>query len=120
LLPGGWVVIEAFVPDHSRWARGQNVSVGRLDADGVSLKLSVHDPVQQLISTQDVQVGSAGTALRPGLLRYAWPAELDAMALAAGLVPRQRWADWAGSAFTSASTSHLSVYQRPEQTASPD
>ena len=37
LRPGGTVVIEAFVPDHSRWTRGQNLSIGHLDATGASL-----------------------------------------------------------------------------------
>jgi SAM-dependent methyltransferase len=114
LHPGGFVVVEAFVPDHSRWTRGQNVSVGDLHARGASLKLSVHDPVQQLISTQEVIFGPAGSSLRPNRLRYAWPAELDAMALASGLRPVHRWADWTGAPFTAASTSHVSVFQAGE------
>jgi SAM-dependent methyltransferase len=113
LRPGGWLVVEAFVPDHSRWSRGQNLSLGRLDAQGVSLKLSVHDPVDQIISMQEVLVDATGTSLRPNLLRYAWPSELDAMALASGFDPVQRWADWTKSPFIAASTSHVSVYQRP-------
>jgi SAM-dependent methyltransferase len=115
LRPGGFLVVEAFVPDHSRWTRGQNLALGRLDAEGVSLKLSVHDPVQQLITTQEVTMDASGLALRPNVLRYAWPAELDAMALAAGLQPAGRWADWSQGPFGAASTSHVSVYQSPEQ-----
>jgi SAM-dependent methyltransferase len=111
LRPGGSVVVEAFVPDHSRWVRGQNVSIGGLDAHGASLKLSVHDPVRQLITTQEVLIGVDGTTLRPNLLRYAWPAELDAMALASRLRPVHRWADWTGAPFTAASTSHISVFR---------
>lgn len=111
LRPGGSVVIEAFVPDHSRWVRGQNLSIGDLNAAGASLKLSVHDPVQQVITTQEVLFGVEGTTLRPNLLRYAWPAELDAMALASRLRPKHRWADWTGAPFTAASTSHVSVFE---------
>ena len=48
----------------------------------------------------------------PGRLRYVWPSELDLMARLAGLRLRQRWADWRGSAFTSGSRSHVSVYER--------
>lgn len=113
LEPGGLLVIEAFVPDHSRWVRGQNLAIGRLDETGVSLKLSVHNPVDQVITTQDVSVDAQGTVLRPNLLRYIWPAELDAMALASGLQPVQRRADWAGAPFTAQSTSHVSVFRRP-------
>jgi SAM-dependent methyltransferase len=113
LRPGGTVVIEAFVPDHSRWTRGQNLSIGHLDAAGASLKLSVHDPVAQVITTQEILIGSGGTTLRPNLLRYAWPAELDAMALASGLRRLARWDGWSGEPFTAASTAHVSVYQVP-------
>src|SRR5262249_51916425 len=107
LRPGGSLVIEAFVPDHSRLVRGQNVAIGRLDDAGVSLKLSVHNPVDQVISTQDVSVDAHGTTMRPNVLRYIWPAELDAMALASGLRLVQRAADWAGAPFTAQSTSHV-------------
>jgi SAM-dependent methyltransferase len=113
LRPGGSLVVEAFVPDHSRWTRDQNIAIGRLDDSGVSLKLSVHDPVSQVITTQDVSVSASGTTLRPNLLRYFWPAELDAMALASGLRPTARTEDWAGAPFTADSTSHVSVSQRP-------
>ena len=46
--------------------------------------------------------------------RYAWPAELDLMAEIAGLSFVERWADWDRSPFTSESTKHISVWQRPE------
>ena len=42
--------------------------------------------------------------------RYIWPSELDLMARLAGFTLESRWADWAGSEFTSDSTSHVSVY----------
>ena len=49
--------------------------------------------------------------LFPAQLRYAWPSELDLMARLAGLRLRERWSDWAGSRFTSSSTSHVSLYE---------
>jgi len=113
LRPGGTLAVEAFVPDHSRWVRGQNLAIGRLDESGVSLKLSVHDPVHQVITVQEVTLEAAGTMLRPNRLRYCWPAELDAMALASGLCPAGRAASWAGEPFTAHSTSHVSRYERP-------
>lgn len=120
LRPGGHLVVEAFVPDHSRWVRGQNVSVGRLDGEAVSLKVSVHDPVNQVIATQDLRISPSGSTLRPNRLRYIWPAELDAMALASGLSPVRRHADWSGAPFTARSTSHVSVYQRSDVHHRPD
>jgi SAM-dependent methyltransferase len=111
LRPGGHLVVEAFVPDHSRWTRGQNLSIGHVDADGASLKLSVHDAVEQVITTQEIVFDGRAPALRPNLLRYAWPAELDAMALASGLRRVGRWADWDRRPFTAASPAHISVFQ---------
>jgi SAM-dependent methyltransferase len=111
LRPGGHLLVEAFVPDHSRWTRGQNLSVGRLDDDTATLKLSVHDPVHQVITSQDVIIGVHGVSLRPSLLRYVWPAELDAMALVNRLRLVRRTSDWAGAPFTAASTSHVSTYR---------
>jgi hypothetical protein len=43
---------------------------------------------------------------------YSWPAELDLMADRAGLRLTERHADWDRRPFTSASNSHVSVYQR--------
>ena len=45
--------------------------------------------------------------------RYVWPSELDLMAGLAGLVLRDRWAGWAQEPFTSDSTKHISVWQKP-------
>ena len=50
--------------------------------------------------------------LRPWSLRYATPAELDAMAAAAGLELVSRWSSWAGAAFDAGSTHHVSLYRR--------
>ena len=44
--------------------------------------------------------------------RYVWPAELDLMGELAGLTLESRCADWAGSPFTEAAPSHVSVYRR--------
>ena len=54
---------------------------------------------------------ASGNRLFPSLIRYAWPSELDLMALLAGLRLRDRWSDWFGSPFTSASRNHISIYE---------
>jgi hypothetical protein len=43
--------------------------------------------------------------------RYVWPSELDLMARLAGMTLRERWSDWARAPFTSASPSHVSVWE---------
>ena len=45
--------------------------------------------------------------------RYAWPAELDLMAEMAGMTLRERWSGWYREPFTSDSTKHVSVWQKP-------
>lgn len=42
---------------------------------------------------------------------YVWPAELDLMGRLAGFDLEARHADWAGTAFTAESRSHVSVYR---------
>jgi hypothetical protein len=53
-----------------------------------------------------------GMHLRPGAIRYSWPAELDLMAGQAGLRLSERHADWDRRPFTSASGGYVSIYQR--------
>jgi hypothetical protein len=45
--------------------------------------------------------------------RYVWPSELDLMARIAGMTLRERWSDWTREPFTSESTQHVSVWEKP-------
>jgi hypothetical protein len=45
--------------------------------------------------------------------RYVWPSELDLMARLAGMTLRERWSDWNREPFTSDSTKHISVWEKP-------
>jgi hypothetical protein len=112
LEQSGVFVVEAFVPDLSRYPRGQNVSAARVQEDRVMLDASRHDPVNQRIVSQHIMIGEAGVQLYPVHLRYAWPSELDLMAQLAGLRLRERWGGWKREPFTASSTSHVSIYER--------
>jgi SAM-dependent methyltransferase len=91
----------------------QQLGVTRVTVDSVLLTASRHDPVGQRIDAQQIQFGpGAGFRLVPGVLRYAWPSELDLMARLAGLRLRERWGGWRREPFTAASTMHVSVYER--------
>ena len=107
---GGVFLIEAFVPDPTRFAHGQSVGISHLESDAVQLDLSRHDAAGQRVTCQHLVIDAAGTRLFPAQLRYAWPSELDLMARLAGLRLRERWSGWSGSRFTSSSTSHVSLY----------
>jgi SAM-dependent methyltransferase len=111
LEPGGAFVIEAFVPDLTRFDRGQRLAVAETEAGQVRLEASIIDPVAQVVTVQHIVLDEAGARLRPVVIRYAWPAELDLMAQLGGLELDARWGDWDGSAFTAASTGHVSVYR---------
>jgi SAM-dependent methyltransferase len=113
LTDDGVFVLEAFVPDLSRYDRGQRVEARQVETDRIHLATSIHDPVQQRIMSQQVVLSAEGIRLYPVQVRYAWPSELDLMARLAGLQLKHRWAGWAGEPFTASSGSHVSVYGRP-------
>jgi SAM-dependent methyltransferase len=110
LRPGGAFVIEAFVPDLTRWDRGQRVQVDALTGAESRLGLSVHDQATQRVTSRDIVISAHGTVTYPVEIRYAWPSELDLMAQLAGLETLGRWGGWRDEPFTSASTAHVSAW----------
>jgi SAM-dependent methyltransferase len=112
LAEDGVFVVEAFVPDQTRFVRGQNVEVGDVDTDQADIHISRHDSVSQKVSGQDIYFTDDGVEMYPVQLRYVWPSELDLMARLAGLTLRDRWSGWDRRPFTAKSTNHVSVYER--------
>jgi ubiquinone/menaquinone biosynthesis C-methylase UbiE len=112
LTTEGAFVLEAFVPDLTRFTRGQNLQVLNISENELRFDASQHDPVNQQVIAQHVFLTEAGVRLYPVQLRYAWPSELDLMARLAGLRLRSRWGDWKGGEFTASSGKHISVYER--------
>jgi SAM-dependent methyltransferase len=112
LGPGGAFVIECFVPDLTRFDRGQRVDAQEVTEDAVSFELSRHDAAAQRVTVQIVTLNAEGWSMRPVAIRYSWPSELDLMAAQAGLRLAERYGDWRGQPFDSASGSHISVYRR--------
>ncbi|MFN8022003.1 MAG: class I SAM-dependent methyltransferase [Acidimicrobiales bacterium] len=96
LPDGGRFVVEAFVPrDDPDHPRGSQVTVRSMTVDSVVLSASVHDSATQTAEGQFVEITeSGGVRLRPWSIRWADPAELDAMAAAAGFVVSERWGDY--------------------------
>ena len=107
----GVFLVDAFVPDVSRFDQGQEVRARLPDLDTVRLDLATHDPKNQLVDFRHVLLSEAGIRVYPAQLRYAWPAELDLMARLAGLRLRKRWGSWSHLPFTSKSQGHVSVYE---------
>ena len=109
---GGVFAVEAFVPDVTRFVRGQHVEATKVDVDGFQLDVSNHDPVGQRVLSHHVLVRGGELRTYPVQIRYAYPSELDLMARLAGLRLRSRHGGWHEEPLTAMSTRHVSVYER--------
>jgi SAM-dependent methyltransferase len=118
LVPGGCLVVEAFVPDDSA-TNGDRVSVrsvaNRHDPAGIArtvLTVSRTDVDEQLVVGSHLEVAD-GTVVRarPWKVRWKSPAQVDAMCIAAGLTLEQRVSSWSRSSFDGESIEHVSVYR---------
>jgi len=113
VVPGGRFLAECFVPDLSRFDRGQRLSVTAIDEEGVRVEATLHDPVGQRVKSRVIRMTASGSRFYPLEARYCWPSELDLMAQLAGLELEHRWGGWNEEPFTAASESHVSVYRKP-------
>lgn len=111
LGPGGCFVVETMVPQLQRLPPGQTVRPFRVEPG--RLGFDEYDVATQSLVSHHYRLGAGGAEAFSMPFRYVWPAELDLMARLAGLSLRHRWADWDRSPFTSESTSHVSVWERP-------
>lgn len=111
LSDDGAFVVEAFVPDLTRFNLDQRVQVTEMELNRVMLDVSRHDTATQRIDSQHVVLTESGIRMYPVHLRYAWPSELDLMARLAGLVLSERWGGWRKEPFTGASQAHVSIYR---------
>ena len=111
LAPGGCFVIEAFVPDVTRFTSGQVNWATKVTVDEVQLDVGQHDPATQRVVSQKVVITDGSVRLYPVQIRYCWPSELDLMAQLAGLRLRERWSNWKREPFTSDSGQHISIYE---------
>jgi SAM-dependent methyltransferase len=111
LEPDGFFVLDAFVPDVTRYVDGQRMTITEILGRSAVIDVSHHDPVSQTITASHVVfTASDGPRLYPVVIRYAWPAEIDALATAAGLMLVGRWADYQWARFDGSSREHVSVY----------
>ena len=111
LAAGGSFVVEAFVPwDPPRG--GPHVELRSMTTDRVVLAADLTDSVNQTVNGQFIElVDGQPVRLRPYVLRWSRPAELDAWAAATGLRLGERFADVRRAPFTDDSPFHVSVYR---------
>jgi SAM-dependent methyltransferase len=112
LAPGGVFVLETFVPgDNLPKGVARIVEPRTIAVDHVVLNAMRHDVEEQVLSHQLIEIRESGIKLRPSVLRYAWPHQLDEMAAGAGFRLRSRWGGWLEQPFDDDSTEHVSVYE---------
>ena len=111
LAAEGVFVIEAFVPDLTRFTGGQAMRVGRIGDTEVQIDVSEIEQDKQLITSQHVLLTEQGTHFYPVKIRYVWPSEMDLMAKLGGLHLKKRWSDWKKNEFTGESGKHISIYE---------
>ena len=111
LEPGGCFVIEVGVPDLQRLPRGETFRP--LYVTPTKIGFDEYDVVSQGLVSHHYRVGEAGLEVLSIPFRYVWPSELDLMARLAGMTLRERWSGWKREPFTSESTTHVSVWEKP-------
>jgi SAM-dependent methyltransferase len=112
LTAKGVFVVQAFVPDPTRFDRGQRTETFDLSSNAVRIDASLHESAEQRVSSRHMFISEKGTELYPVELRYIWPSEMDLMANLAGMRLRDRLGGWRREPFTSESYGHVSVYER--------
>lgn len=111
LEPGGAFVVEAYVPDPSRFPGGKGVQALWADAGSAAIEVYDVDLAAQRFVSQKVVFTAEGVRLKPHSERYSFPGELDLMAELAGLRLAERYESWDRRPFTGSSAGHVSVYR---------
>jgi SAM-dependent methyltransferase len=109
---GGSFVMDVFVPDAGHFSTDRPVTVDRVDCDSIVLTTSSHNQMQQTIDSAHVVLGTDRVRIYPMRMRYAWPAELDAMGLAGDLGLWARFGGYDRRPFHPGSDRHVSIYRK--------
>ena len=111
LEAGGCFVIEVLVPQLQQLPHGKKFVA--FDVSDRHWGIDEYNVATQAVTSHHLRVTDAGPERSSIPFRYVWPAELDLMAQLAGLRLKDRWGGWRREPFTSTSTSHVSVWEKP-------
>ncbi|CAN5365786.1 class I SAM-dependent methyltransferase [soil metagenome] len=111
LEPGGCFVIEVLVPGLRRLPPGETFQP--FDVSPTHLGFDEYDVARQGLVSHHYWVAGDKVEVFSPPFRYVWPSELDLMARLAGMTLRERWSGWNREPFTSDSTKHVSVWEKP-------
>jgi SAM-dependent methyltransferase len=110
LEPGGYFVIEVYIPELQRLPPGETIHA--FTVTPTHLGFEEYDVATQIAFSHHYWVVDGQTETFSSPHRYVWPSELDLMARLAGLTLRERWSDWNRDRFTSESRQHVSVWEK--------
>jgi SAM-dependent methyltransferase len=111
LQPGGCFVIETGVPRLRTLPPGQTFQV--FDFSETHVGIDEYDVANQGLVSHHFSLVDGTWELVSMPFRSVSPAELDLMARLAGMTLRERWSGWNREPFTSESTKHVSVWEKP-------
>jgi SAM-dependent methyltransferase len=111
LTPGGCFVIEVEIPSLQRLPPGETVRA--FTVSPTRLGFDEYDVAAQILYSHHYWANDGKLEVFSAPYRYVWPAELDLMARIAGMKLRERWSGWNREPFTSDSTKHISVWEKP-------
>jgi SAM-dependent methyltransferase len=109
LEPGGFFVVENYIPELRRLPPGETKQV--FTATPTHVGIGEYDTVAQIEISHHWWMIDGELKTFASSHRYVWPSELDLMASMANMTLRARWSDWYRAPFTSESRSHISVWQ---------
>jgi SAM-dependent methyltransferase len=111
LEPGGCFVIEVLVPGLRGLPPGETFQP--FDVSPTHLGFDEYDVARQGLVSHHYWIADGKVEVISPPFRYVWPSELDLMARLAGMTLRERWSGWNREPFTSDSTKHVSVWEKP-------
>jgi SAM-dependent methyltransferase len=111
LEPAGCFVIEVGVPGLQWLPPGERANVFHVSE--TRWGIDEFDVARQGLTSHHFETVDGRIEHFSAPFRYAWPSELDLMAELAGMTLRERWSGWKREPFTSDSTKHVSVWEKP-------
>jgi SAM-dependent methyltransferase len=111
LAPGGCFVIEVLVPGLRRLPPGEIFQP--FDVSPTHLGFDEYKVARQGLVSHHYWIEDGKVEVFSPPFRYVWPSELDLMARLAGMMLAERWGGWKREPFTSESTQHVSVWEKP-------
>lgn len=109
MKPGGFFVIENFIPEMQRLPPGETKHV--FAATPTHVGIDEYDFAKQMETSHHWWIIDGELKTFSSDHRFVWPSELDLMAAMAGMALHERWSDWYRAPFTSDSRNHISVWR---------